>query len=216
MVVITEAQLKVLAPKCQNTTEWVVMLNKHLPIYSINTPRRIAAFLAQYLYETSGFTKLVESTNYTSVERLMEIFPKYFPSTTIAKCYVGKPINIANRVYANRYGNGDEWSGDGSLYRGRGLCHLTFKDNYKAFAKASGVDVVKSPELLEKPDCAVRVGCWYWDNRKLNLEADRAFGDGLPEAVKRITKAVNGGLNGYAERLALHKKALEVLGVKNA
>lgn len=214
MVGITEAQLKLLAPKCQNITEFVVALNKYLPTHSINTNRRIAVFLAQYLYETANFTKLVENTNYTSVERLMVVFPKYFPSTTIARCYVSKPVNIANRVYANRFGNGDEWSGDGHLYRGRGLCHLTFKDNYKAFAKASGVDVVKAPELLEKPDYAVRVGVWYWDSRKLNTEADKAFGANLELAFKTITRSINGGLNGYEDRLALYKRILVLLGEK--
>ena len=98
---ITEQQLKVVAPKCRDLRELVVALNTILPKYEINTPLRIAYFISQYAHETMGFTKFVENTNYTTPERLLAVFPKYFKSKIIAASYAGKPQAIANRVYAD-------------------------------------------------------------------------------------------------------------------
>ena len=112
---ITEQQLKQIAPNCKIGKELVVVLNQLLPKYDITTPLRLAHFFSQYAHETMGFTKFVENTNYTSADRLMTVFPKYFPNKLIATTYAGKPQAIANRVYANRFGNGDENSGDGTI-----------------------------------------------------------------------------------------------------
>jgi len=202
---ITELQLKQIAPKCKDTKELVVALNTLLPKYNITTPLRISHFLAQYACETQGFTKFIENTNYTSIERLMTVFPKYFKSKVQAACYVGKPQEIANRVYADRYGNGSEETGDGFRYRGRGLCHLTFKTNYYQFSLETNVDCLRHPELLEELHYAVMVGCWYWNKHKLNVLADK----NTDEAFIQITKAINGGVNGLADRktyLAVCKK----------
>lgn len=201
---ITEAQLKVLAPNCKDIPSFTSAINKHCATYSINTTRRLAYFLGQYLYETRALTALIENTNYTSVERLMLVFPKYFPNKLIAQAYINHPEDIANRVYANRFGNGLEASGDGFRYRGRGLCHLTFKDNYAEASKSLGIDLVNSPTLLEKIDIAVLVGCWYWDKLKLNILADK-------QDIIGVTKGVNGGTNGLKEREQLTTRILSLL-----
>jgi len=193
---ITELQLKQIAPKCKDTKELVVALNTLLPNYNITTPLRICHFLAQYACETQGFTKFVENTNYTTPERLLAVFPKYFKSKIIAASYAGHPQAIANRVYADRFGNGSEQSGDGYKYRGRGLCHLTFKSNYYQFTLETGIEAIRHPELLEEIHYAVMVGCWYWNKRKINALAD------ANDSVA-VTKAVNGGTNGLAERQKL-------------
>lgn len=201
---ITVEQLKQISPSCKNPEEFVAALNKWLPLYQINTVERVSCFLGQYLHETSGFTKLVENTNYTSVERLQEIFPTKFTTIQIAASYAGKPVAIANRVYANRYGNGDEVSGDGYKYRGRGLCHLTFKDNYRACGADLKIDILAHPELLESPDIAVLVGCWYWQKNSLNGLADK-------DQFKTMTKIINGGYNGLENRISYRDKSLTVL-----
>jgi putative chitinase len=205
---ITELQLKQIAPKCKDTKELVVALNTLLPKYNITTPLRISHFLAQYACETQGFTKFIENTNYTSPERLLTIFPKHFKSKAQAVCYAGKPQEIANRVYANRYGNGDEQSGDGFRYRGRGLSHLTFKSNYYQFSLETNVDCLRHPELLEELHYAVMVGCWYWNKRKLNDDADK----NTEQAFLDITKAINGGTNGLADRKAYLVACKKVFG----
>lgn len=203
---LTEEQLKRWFPKCKETRDYVAAFNQLLTKDGINaTPNRLAAFLGQFGHETMGWTRLVENTNYTSPERLMKVFPSKFPSLTLAKLYVGKPVNIANRVYANKYGNGDENSGDGYRYRGRGGCHLTFKDNYKAFAKATGVDVVQHPEFLEEPWYAILAAAWYWDSRKINVLVDK-------EQWLEVTKAINGNATlGHAEREGIRKQILVLL-----
>ena len=193
---ITELQLKQIAPKCKDTKELVVALNTLLPKYNITTPLRISHFLAQYACETQGFTKFIENTNYTSPERLLAVFPKYFKSKIIAASYAGHPQAIANRVYADRFGNGSEQSGDGYRYRGRGLCHLTFKSNYYQFSLETGVEAIRHPELLEEIHYAVLAGCWYWNKRKINTLAD------ANDSVA-VTRAINGGTNGLADRQKL-------------
>ena len=207
-IVITELQLKQIAPKCKDTKELVVALNTLLPKYNITAPLRIAHFLAQYACETQGFTKFIENTNYTSPERLLAVFPKHFKSKAQAVAYAGKPQEIANRVYANRYGNGDEQSGDGFRYRGRGLCHLTFKSNYYQFSLETNVDCLRHPELLEELHYAVMAGCWYWNKHKLNDDADK----NTEQAFLDITKTINGGTNGLADRKAYLVACKKVFG----
>jgi len=209
VIQITEQQMRSLFPKCKNVKEYVNAINQLLPKYGINASiPRLATFLGQFGHETMGWTRLVENTNYTSPERLMRVFPSRFPTLYLAKMYVNKPINIANRVYANRYGNGDEASGDGWRYRGRGGCHLTFKDNYIAFYKATGVDVVQHPEFLEEGWYAVLSACWYWDSRKINALVDKNDWWG-------VTKAINGPSGmGHEEREKGRKAAMEILTKK--
>jgi putative chitinase len=134
--------------------QFVVPLNSYLAKYRINTIQRIAAFMGQVAVESSQFCKLVESTYYRDAKHLKETFPGAF-NTAHAADYVKHSEKLANFVYANKNGNGDEKSGDGSKYRGRGLMQLTFRNNYAAFAKDAGVDAVNHPELLEEPGIAV-------------------------------------------------------------
>lgn len=205
---ITEQQLKRIAPKCKDLKELTIAFNTLLPKYEITSPKRIAAFMSQYAMETMGFTKWVENTNFTSPERLLAIFPKHFKTKQIAEGYAGKPQQIANRVYANRFGNGDEQSGDGFQYRGRGLCHLTFKANYYQFSLETGIEALKHPELLEEVHFAVLAGCWYWNKHKLNDDADK----NTEQAFLDITKAINGGTNGLADRKAYLTICKKVFG----
>lgn len=161
--------------------------------YGITTQNRLAHFLSQLSHESTGFTRLVENTNYTSATRLVEIFGKYFTLAT-AQNYIGKPIAIANRVYANRLGNGNEASGDGYKYRGRGFVHLTGKSNYQEYKNYSGVDIVSSPDLASRVDIALDIAGWFWKTRNINASADA-------NDVTAVTKKINGATNGLQDRI---------------
>lgn len=182
---------------------WSAVISTAMDKFGINTAQRMAAFIAQIAHESNLFTATVENLNY-SAARLLQTFPaKFKPSE--AEAFARKPAAIANRVYSNRFGNGKETSGDGWRYRGRGLIQVTFKDNYRACGDALGIDLVGNPDLLIVPRNAAMSAAWYWNSRSCNELADA--GD-----MEAITRAVNGGLNGYDERLALYKRAIDVLG----
>jgi len=172
--------------------------------FGIDTHLELAHFLSQVDHESGGFKFKVENLNYSDVG-LLKIFGKYFTTDT-AKQYARKPQNIANRVYANRMGNGDEASGEGWKYRGRGYIQLTGKNNYSAlnsYLKTIGLadNVLASPDLVESKYPLLSAAYWWMVNG-LNQIAD----DGKAESVvKAITKRVNGGLNGYAHRLEMFK-----------
>lgn len=174
--------------------------------FKVNTPARQAAFLAQYAYETNGFTRLLENLNFTTVDALVAATKPRWNALDRddAWGYLRQPERLANRIYANRFGNGDAASGDGWKFRGRGLCHLTFHDNYFAAGEALGVDLVADPDAITGPVGGCRVGGWYWESHDCNYLADHADFHG-------ITLAINGGLNGYQHRIALHDRAKEVL-----
>ena len=172
--------------------------------YDINTPKRVAAFLAQCAHESGNFRSLHENLNYKA-EGLMKIFHKYFPDEDTAAEYAHNQEKIANRVYANRMGNGDEESGDGFKYCGRGLIQLTGKQNYTYCGQALEVDLLTDPSYLETPEGAARSAAWFWDSRELNALADD--GD-----IKMITKRINGGFIGLEERTAHYETALAALG----
>lgn len=164
--------------------------------YNITEPLRLAHFLAQLAHESADFTAVVENLNYSS-DGLLKTFPKYFKDRAIADQYARKPQRIGSRVYANRMGNGDEASGDGFKYRGRGYLQLTGKSNYKAFSTFIGQDCVADPTLVANRypmDSAV----WFFDVNKIWDICDRGAGE---DAVKAVTRKVNGGLNGLADRL---------------
>jgi putative chitinase len=150
--------------------------------------------------------RLEENLNY-SAKRLLEVFPKYFDSYEIALSYANKPKMIASRVYANRMGNGDEASGDGYKYRGRGLIQLTGKTNYVAFDRFLNADgeIISNPDLVAKnKEYAVLTAFFYWDSRKLNNLIDK---DGNQYFVcKEITKRINGGYNGINDRWGRFQK----------
>lgn len=170
----------------------------------LNTKLRMCHFLAQIIHESGHFKFKSENLNY-SANALRCVFCKYFKTDTIANEYARKPEKIANRVYANRMGNGDEASGDGWKYRGRGLIQLTGKCNYEACGKAIGLDLINNPDLLiECADASVLAACWFWNSKKLNEYADK-------DDVLTITKRINGGTNGLEERKAILNTAKGIL-----
>jgi putative chitinase len=200
---LTLDQLKQLLPKNPYVDHWHHALSQLLPDYDINTPQRIAAFIAQCSHESGGFTALKENLNYRAVT-LRKIFPKYFPTDDLANAFAGKPEMIANRVYASRMGNGDEASGDGYRYCGRGLIQLTGKNNYQAFADSLEMNVEDVPDYLSTFEGAAQSACWFWESNNLNRFADA--GD-----VKGLTKAINGGYIGLEDRILHYDHAMHIL-----
>jgi len=201
---ITQQQLQQCLPNNPHIEHWHEALMQILPDYDITTPQRIAAFLAQCSHESNGFTALKENLNYRAAT-LMKVFPKYFADQSIADAYAGKQEAIANRVYANRMGNGDEHSGDGFRHCGRGLIQLTGKDNYTRFAESVEMDVNDVPEYLGTFEGAVQSACWFWESNNLNQYAD--VGD-----MVTLTKKINGGTIGLEDRLNQYHHMVQVMG----
>lgn len=202
---ITKEQLQQILPNNEYVGHWCDALNQILPEYGIDTPQRVAAFLAQCAHESAGFTALHENLNYKA-ESLMKVFHKYFPTPELAAAYAKQPEKIANRVYGNRMGNGPEESGDGYRYCGRGLIQLTGHDNYQAFADSVDMDITEVPEYLETFEGAVQSACWFWETNNLNQYADS--GD-----ILTMTKRINGGTIGLEDRIHHYNHALQVFGV---
>jgi putative chitinase len=205
---LTLQQLKQLLPKNPYVEHWHNALAQLLPDYEINTPQRIAAFIAQCAHESAGFTALKENLNYKPAT-LRKIFGKYFPNDAIAAEYCSrsnKQQAIANKVYANRMGNGDEASGDGWRYAGKGLIQLTGKENYTWFAASLGITVEEASEYLLTFEGAAQSACWFWETNNLNQWADK--GD-----ILTLTKRINGGTIGLDDRIKHYEHALHVLGV---
>ena len=168
--------------------------------FKIDSALRLAHFLAQCAHESGGFKFVKENLNY-SAEGLLKTFPKYFKDIETAKKYERKPDAIANRVYASRMGNADEASNEGSLFKGRGYIQLTGKQNYTAFDKVVDENILANPELVATK-YPMLSAAWFWDSRKLNVLADTGSSD---EVVTKITKMVNGGTHGLADRLSKFK-----------
>jgi putative chitinase len=204
MSVLTREQLSQMIPGNPYLDNWLSALNEILPEYEINTPQRVAAFVAQCAHESGNFRMLKENLNYRAVT-LRKIFPKYFPTDEMAAQYAGKQEMIANRVYGGRMGNGDEASGDGFRYCGRGLIQLTGKDNYSWFAASLEMPVEEVPEYLSTFEGAVQSACWFWETNNLNQWADK--GD-----ILTLTKRINGGTIGLEDRIKHYNHALHVLG----
>jgi len=204
---ITREQLAQIIPKNAYIDQWCTALNKLLPDYGIDTPQRVASFLAQCAHESGGFVFLKENLNYRAAS-LRKIFPKYFPTDALAEQYASQPNKaetIANRIYANRMGNGPEESGDGYRYCGRGLIQLTGKSNYSNFADSIETPVEEVPAYLETFEGAVQSACWFWETNKLNQYADT-------NDILTMTKRINGGTIGLEDRMKHYAHALEVFG----
>lgn len=201
---LTVNQLKEMVPGIPYVDHWVRALNQLLPDYEINTPKRVAAFVAQCAHESGGFRFLSENLNYKA-ESLMKVFPKYFHDMATAKAYEKQPAKIANKIYASRMGNSDEASGDGFKYRGRGLIQLTGKTNYEWFAASIEVSPEEASAYLETFEGAAQSACWFWESNNLNKEADA--GD-----IKLMTKKINGGYIGLDDRIKHYNHMLHVLG----
>ncbi len=191
-------------PRNPYVNQWYDAISEILPEYGINTPQRVAAFLAQCAHESGGFVFLKENLNYKAPS-LRKVFPKYFQDDATAAAYANKPEKIANRVYANRMGNGDESSGDGWRYCGRGLIQLTGKDNYTFFAASLDIPVEEAAEYLQTFEGAVQSACFFWEQNNLNQWADK--GD-----ILTLTKRINGGTIGLEDRIKHYEHALHIFG----
>lgn len=166
----------------------------------INTPLRLSHFFAQIHHE-SNLKPISENLNY-SKEGLLKIFPKYFNSTN-AGVFARKPQMIANRVYANRMGNGDSKSNEGYKFRGRGMIQLTGKDNYLQLSRDTGIDFISNPDLLLTEVNALISAIWFWNKNNLNSLADN-------DDILMITRKINGGTNGLDHRKELLKKYKQI------
>lgn len=205
---MTPAQLAQ-AVKCplKVATTWAPHLDSAMAARAITTPARQAAFLAQIGVESARLSQVRESTFYTRADRLLAIFPRDFIDLADAARYVGKPEACASRIYANQNGNGDEASGDGWKYRGRGLIQITGRANYadcSAGLFGSPDALLDKPYILEQYHYAAESAAWYWHTYGCNELADA--GD-----FRAITRRINGGLTAYHERLALFQAATTAL-----
>ena len=200
---LTLDQLKQMV-KNPHIDHWYAALSQLLDDYEINTPRRIAAFIAQCAHESGNFVFIKENLNYKAAS-LRKVFPKYFPTDVQAAEYANKPERIANRVYANRMGNGNEASGDGYRYCGRGLIQLTGKDNYTFFAGSLSISEADASEYLATFEGAAQSACWFWEQNNLNRLADA-------RDIKGLTRAINGGYIGLEDRCKHYEHALHIMG----
>jgi len=204
---ITAEQFHKLFPRNPEPELWAASMAEVFPTYEINTPQRIAAFLAQCGHESAGWTVFQENLNY-SAQGLRKVFPRYFPTDELANAYAKQPEKIANRIYGGRMGNGPESSGDGYKYRGRGPIQLTGHDNYLAFAKDMFDDwqnLFDNPDwVTEDKDFALMSAIWFWNKNKLNVQADN--GD-----IKLMTKKINGGFIGLEDRIKHYNEAMHLL-----
>jgi len=163
--------------------------------FGIDNPLKLSHFLSQCAHESGNFKFLNENLNY-SADGLRKIFPKYFPTIEVANKYARQPEKIANKVYGGRMGNGDEASGDGWKFRGRGYIQLTGKDNYAAFDKFVDDDILANPDLVATKYPLTSAAFFFHKNKLWDI-CDKGHGD---DVVLAVTKRVNGGTHGLADR----------------
>lgn len=206
---LKKEHLAALIPGNKNVDAWHAALVDVLPKYGINTPRRMAHFISQTSHESNNFNSLEENLNY-SEKSLLAVFGRYFgpaPKRNAAE-YARNPEKIANYVYQDEFRSskmGNVKPGDGWLFRGRGLKQLTGRENYTGFGKSVGMTAEEAAAYVATPKGAVESACWFWDTKKLNNIADT-------DDVTKMTKIINGGNIGLADRQARYKKAMEVFG----
>jgi putative chitinase len=203
---VTIELLRQVCPKTRvaTLTPYVEPLNivgQHFGLFQ--NPKRMAAFLAQIAHESGGFNFVREGLNY-SAQGLRKTWPRRFPTLASAQPYARNAEKIANKVYANRMGNGPESSGDGFKFRGRGLIQLTGRENYTRFARSIGRTLDQTVAYLETPEGAVASAGWFWDINKLSVYADKDDFVGL-------TRRINGGTIGLADRQHHYAIALRAL-----
>lgn len=206
----TKEQLAALIPGNKKVDEWYEALVNILPKYDIVTEARVAGFIAQCAHESGNFMTLEENLNYKE-ETLLKVFPRYFgPGKRNAAEYARNPEKIANYVYMDEFRTskmGNTQPGDGWRFRGRGLKQLTGRENYTNFGKSVGMTAEQAADYVATEKGAIESACWFWNAKKLNDVADT--GD-----VVKMTKIINGGDIGLADRQARYKKAMEVFGGK--
>ena len=176
-----------------------------LKAFGIDTPLKAAHFLAQTSHESGGFKIAIENMNY-SAKRLMEVFPKRFPTLDKAQQFAGNPQKIGNSVYANRMGNGPPESGDGFRFRGRGIIQMTGRDMYSQVGKITGLNLEVHPELAEHADSAIEIAGAIWKIKKCDT-----FSENAP--VEKYTKAINGGSIGQPDRQKRFNAAKSAMGI---
>lgn len=202
---ITPGQLIAVFPKCRNPGNWARIFNATVSEFEINTPQRLAAFLAQTGYESESFNTLREVMSYSTVARLRAVFPREFPTDDAAQKYVMNPSGLANFVYANRNGNGNAASGDGFKYRGGGLIELTGRANYRAVGLAIRIDLEMRPLQIQIETIATRSAGFFWTQNDLNAAADH-------DDIDYCTRMVNGAaMEGAQERKALYVSLLAAM-----
>ncbi len=201
----TEKILETLFVGNHNYASWFPLLSQFLPQFDITTKLRVAAFLAQTMVESQNYKILEENLNY-SAAGLVKTFPKEFINISIANNYAHNPEKIANKIYANKYGNKNEESGDGWKFRGRGIIQITFQSNYQQFSKKIFNDnrAVDNPDLLLNQEVAIQSALWFWSEHNLNKLADN-------KDFSTITKKINGGLIDETSRLSNYNKCLLIL-----
>lgn len=201
----TVEDIRAALPGIKDADGWMKSCLKLFPAYNITTKPRVAMFLAQTGHESANWN-LLEENLYYSAAGLLKVFPKYYKTQAAANADAKKPQQIANKVYANRMGNGDSASGDGYRFRGRGILQVTGKSNYAACSNALYGDdrLLTKPELLVSQDGALGSACWYWNSRKLNAASDK--GD-----VIAATKLINGGTNGLEDRKARYDRIMRLI-----
>ncbi len=197
------AAIAVVASKVRADT-WCAALSPPMRSAGIITPLRVAAFLGQAAEESAGFMALEENLNY-SAERLCAVWPSRFPTVEDAAPYAHNPEALANHIYSDRMGNGDEASGDGWRFHGRGLLQLTGRSMTTQLALAVNMNVPSVLPWLVTPIGAATSACWFWNARHLNALAD-AWN------LTALTRAINGGDTNLASRVAFSDAALRVLG----
>ena len=208
---LKKEHLAALIPGNKDVDAWHAALVEVMPKYGINTERRAAHFISQCAHESGNFRTLEENLNY-SEKALNAVFGRYFgaaPKRNAAE-YARNPEKIANYVYQDEFRSkggqmGNVKDGDGWLFRGRGLKQLTGRNNYTGFGKSIGMTAEEAAEYVATPKGAVESACWFWDTNKLNTIADT-------DDVVKMTKKINGGNIGLADRQARYKKAMEVFG----
>ena len=186
-MLITEALLRTVTTP-ELAAKWYTALNETCKEFGIDTPFRIAGFISNTAHESAGFKFVKENLNYSAAS-LMRVWLSRFPTVQIAQQYAMNPEKIANRAYADRMGNGDEKSGDGWKYIGRGLIQLTGKNNYVAYSLACDNEALQHPEIVEQPKYAAESAGWFWNVNKLNTLADAQDGVGMR---KRVNRGFNG------------------------
>lgn len=206
MSLITVSQLHTAFPRCKSPDVWAAALIPALEKYNINSKARIASFLGQIAHESGQFNTLQENLSYTAA-RLMQVWPKRFPTLEFAQQFERNPQKLGSYVYANRIGNGPASSGDGYKYRGRGLIQLTGRSNYASASAVLGVDLLTMPDRLLEAPLASMSAAWFWASHGLNELADDETDDNDLEDFTTITKIINGGTAGIKERFQLFKAA---------
>jgi putative chitinase len=201
-----DAALRAVAPHLKDTERaaWIAALAAPLHRSGITAPRCVAAFLGQCAVESAGFQALEEDLNY-SASRLCQVWPNRFPTAETAEACALRPEALANRVYANRMGNGGEGSGDGWRFRGRGLIQITGRAAYQRFAKAMNLSLEQAVDHVGTRSGAADSAVWFWSANQLNSVANTW-------SIDLLTRKINGGTEGAAERNRLCQAALHAIG----